>query len=138
MKALIASIVCLAVGLAIGFFVGYRYCNWHGTNEAEDQMIQMMESSDRLAAARGLRAIELIEAGNTNQAIEMFSFPIADFYAEYAYAGTNDERTLKLRAQIEQFAKTNQVVADQIRASTNAFFQLPPMWPNTMPENNFK
>jgi hypothetical protein len=122
MKALIASIVSLMLGFVIGWCVEHRQAERKMTDVVE-QMQQPIEASDRLQAARGIRAIELIEAGNTNQAIEMFSFPIADFYLHYAHAGADDERTLKLRAQIEQFAKTNQVVAARIKeASTNFTF----------------
>jgi hypothetical protein len=120
MKVLIVSIVSLLLGVVIGWYFEYR----HGEREMTDvveQMEQPIEASDRLQAATGIRAIELIEAGNTNQAIEMFSFPIASFYLEYRNLTHNDERTKKLLAKVEQFAQTNQVVAAQIKwEETNA------------------
>jgi hypothetical protein len=131
MKALISSVVCLVAGLAVGFFIGYRYYERYITNEAIKQMLDGMESSQTLAAARGLQAIQLIDAGNTQQVIQMSLYPVADFYSAYASSTHNDERTKEWVAKIHQFARTNQAVASQIRASTNAFFQLPLMWPNT-------
>lgn len=81
-----------------------------------EQMEQPIEASDRLEAARGIRAIQSIEAGNTDQAIEMFSFPIASFYSEYHGLSHNGKRTLDLLTRIDKFAQTNQVVAAQIKA----------------------
>jgi len=131
MRALIASIVCLVIGLAIGFFVGYRYYERHITNEAVQQMLEGMESSQRLEATMSIRAISLAESGDTQQVAQIFSFPIANFYSEYAPQTHNDERTKKLLAKIEQFSQSNQVVAARIRESTNVFFQLPAGWPST-------
>jgi hypothetical protein len=45
----------------------------------------------------------------------MFSIPIADFYSSHVSLTHNDERTKELLARIEQFARTNQVVAAQIK-----------------------
>ena len=130
MKTFVTSVIFLPVGLTVGFYIGNRDHQKHVTNEAVQLMVQGIESSDRLEAARGIRAIELIDAGNTQQMIQMFSLPIADFYSEYANLTHNDKRTKDLLAKIEQFSRTNQVVAARIRASTNAFFKLPPVWPN--------
>jgi uncharacterized protein YneF (UPF0154 family) len=134
MKALIASIVCLVVGLAIGFFVGYRYYERHITNEAVQQMLAGMESSQRLEAIMSIQAISLAESRDTQQVAQIFSPLIASFYSEYAPMTHNDKRTRDLLIKIEQFSRSNQVVAAQIRESTNAFFQLPSVWPNTAPE----
>ena len=130
MKALIASIVCLVVGLTIGFFVGYRYYERHITNEAVQQMLAGMESSQRLEAIMSIQAISLVESGDTQQVAQIFSPPIASFYSDYAPMTHNDKRTRDLLTKIEQFSRSNQVVAAQIRESTNAFFQLPSGWPN--------
>lgn len=81
-----------------------------------EKLLQPIEASDRLQAARGIRAIQLIEAGNTNQAIRMFSFPIASFYSEYQGLSHNAKRTQDLLAKIEKFAQSNQMVAAQIKA----------------------
>ena len=114
MKTLIASVVSLLLGLAAGWYFEHRHAE-HQMTDIVEQMLQPIEASDRLEAARGIRAIELIEAGNTNQAVEMFSFPIASFYSEYLNLTHNDKRTKDLLARIEQFAQTNQVVAAQIK-----------------------
>jgi len=94
-------------------------------------MMSGREASERLDAVRGIRAIECIDAGNTQRAIEVWLRPIADFYSQYANLTHNDNLTKELLTKIEQFSKTNQVVAERIRASTNGIFKLPPGWPNT-------
>jgi len=132
MKALIASIVFLVVGLAIGFFVGYRYYERHIASEAVKQMLEGMESSQRLEATMSIRAISLAESGDTQDVAQIFSFPIASFYSEYAPMTHNDKRTRDLLARIEQFSRSNQVVAARIKAETDAFFQLPSGWPNAL------
>jgi len=114
MKALIVSIVCLTVGLAIGFVAGYHYYERNITSQATRQMMQLMDSGNRLQAARGVRAIELIQSGDTQQAIQMFSIPVAGFYSEYAHLSNNDEETRKLLVWIEQAASTNTAVASAI------------------------
>jgi len=115
MKTLIASFVSLLLGLAIGWYFESRHAERQMTDVVE-KMLRPIEASDRLEAARGIRAIQLIEAGNTNQAIEMFSFPIAGFYSEYQGLSHNEKRTQDLVAEIKKFAETNQVVAAQIKA----------------------
>lgn len=121
MKTLIASFASLLVGLAIGSYLGYRCYDRHVTNEAVQQMLRQMESSDRLGAARGMRAIELIQSGHTQEVAQMFFAPIADFYSQYAKLAHNDERTKQLLATIEWFAKTNPAVAAQMEYDeTNA------------------
>ncbi len=117
MKALIASGVSLLVGLAIGGYIGYRYHDRHITNEAVEQMLEGMESSERLEAARGIRAIELIQSGDSQQAVQMFSIPIADFYSWHVNLTHNEQRTKDLLARIEQLARTNQAVAAQIKTA---------------------
>jgi uncharacterized protein YneF (UPF0154 family) len=131
MKTFLVPAVCLLVGLAIGFFAGDRYNERHVTNEAVELMMSGREASERLDAVRGIRAIECIDAGNTQRAIEVWLRPIADFYSQYANLTHNDNLTKELLTKIEQFSKTNQVVAERIRASTNEIFKLPPGWPNT-------
>ena len=115
MKTIFLSVVSLVVGLAIGDYIGYRYHDRHISNEAVQQMLDGMESADRLEAARSIRAIELIQTGNSQQAVEMFSFPIADFYASHVNLEHNDGRTQELLARIGEFARTNQVVAAEIK-----------------------
>jgi hypothetical protein len=116
MKTYFASVIFLLVGLAVGFFIGYRDYQKHITSEAVQQMIQGMESSERLAAARGIRAIELIQSGETSNAVEFLSRPIGDFYRSYAKLTHNDKRTTDLLVWIDQIASTNKPIADEIHA----------------------
>ena len=116
MKSFITSVVFLIVGLAVGFFIGYRDYQKHVANEAVQQVIQNMESSDRLAAARGVHAIELIQAGETSNAIQSLSKPIGAFYRSYANLTHNDTRTRDLLVWIGQVASTNTIIADEIHA----------------------
>jgi len=114
MKTLIASAVSLLLGSMIGWYIGYGHAK-HETTEAVEQMMQTMESSDGAEAARDILAIGLIGSGDTQKTVQLLSKPIAGYYYMYAiHAGTNDERAEKLRAQIEQLASTNQVVATEI------------------------
>ena len=115
MKIFIASTFTLLVGMAIGSCIGYRYYEKYIISETTKQTMELMESSDRLEATRGMLAIQLIEAGNTNRVIEIFAGPVASFYAEYVNLTHNDDRTKDELARIERFAKTNQVVAAQIK-----------------------
>jgi uncharacterized protein (UPF0261 family) len=122
MKALIAPAVSLLVGLVAGCYIGYGYYEKHLTNEAAEQMVQEVESSDRLEAANAVRAIGLIESGETQKAVQLLSRPLVDYYYIYAiHAGTNDGQAERLRAQIEQLAGSNQVVATEITNQMSNF-----------------
>ena len=130
MKALSASFFSLLLGVAIGWYFEHRHAEREMTDVVK-QMQQPYEASDRLEAAMSIQAISLIESGDTQQVAQIFSFPIANFYSLYAPLTHNDKRTRDLLAKIDQFCKSNQVVAARIRESTNALFQLPSGWPNT-------
>lgn len=117
MKTILASSSCLLLGLVGGFFVGYHYYERHITSKASQQMVQLMDSDSRLEAARGVRAIELIQSGDTQQAIQMFCIPVADFYAGYARLPHNDDKTKKLLSWVEQIASTNAIVAGAIHGN---------------------
>jgi hypothetical protein len=106
----------LLLGLAAGWCFEHRQAE-HRVTEVAVQMVQGIEASDRLEAARGIRAIELIQSGNTEQAVQMFSVPIADFYTGHVNLTNNDERTKDWLARIDQFSRTNEVVAAQIRTA---------------------
>jgi hypothetical protein len=58
----------------------------------------------------------MIQAGRSNDAVELISRPIADFYHLYASGRHNDERTRGVLALIEQLASTNAVVSDAIHS----------------------
>ena len=114
MKASVASIFFLLIGLAVGCYVGYRYCDKHTSNEAIQQMVESGERSDALAAVTSMRAIGLIDSGTPQQAVQALSYPIARYYFIYATSAFTNEERLKLRASIETLASTNQTVAAQI------------------------
>ena len=114
MKTCVASVIFLLVGLAVGFYAGYRDYHKHIADEAVQQLVESTESSDALMAAMSARTISLIDSGQDQQAVQMLSFPIAHYYYIYASSTFTNEQRLKLRAMIEGLASTNQVVAAQI------------------------
>jgi hypothetical protein len=117
MKIIAASLGCLLLGLVMGGYVGFRYHEKHITNEAVKLMMEGMESADGEHAAEAARAIELINSGESSNAVQLLSSPIANYYHWYAvYADTDRER--RLRAMIEQLASTNQIVANAIHSKT--------------------
>ena len=115
MKIFIASAASVLLGLATGWYIEHRHAE-REKSEVVEQMMQGTESSDREHAARAARAVQLIQAGETNQAVEVLSAPIAHYYA---VAGPNDDRSAKVRALIEQIARTNQIVATRIAETSN-------------------
>jgi hypothetical protein len=114
MKIIIISLMSLLAGTGIGFYVGYRYCDRHTTNEAIQRMVEAGESSDALIAAMSTRTIGLIDSGQDQEAVQMLSYPIAHYYYIYASSTFTNEQRLKLRAMIDRLASTNQIVAAQI------------------------
>src|SRR3954470_23437213 len=114
MKTCVASAIFLLVGLAVGFFIGYRDYQKHIASEAIQQMVESGESSDALLASMSARTISLIDSGQGQQAVQMLSFPIAHYYYIYASSKFTNEQRLKLRALIDGLASTNQIVAAQI------------------------
>ena len=117
MKTLVMSAVALVLGLVTGWFVEN-----HRAQREKSKIVELMvdggESSDSVHAARAVRAIQLIESGEAQDAIRLLSTPIADYYSRYTETATNDERRMKLRGLIEQLAKTNQIVAARIAEAT--------------------
>jgi hypothetical protein len=124
MKTLIASAVSLLIGLGIGWCIEHRHAE-HEMTDAVKLMVQAGESSDCEHAARAVRAVQFIESGDTQRAVQLLSGPIAHYYSVYGDDHSNDERS-KVRALIEQVARTNQVVAARIaEASSNTQFRTP-------------
>jgi hypothetical protein len=114
MKTCVASIIFLLVGLAVGFYIGYRDYQKHIASAAIRQLVESGESSDALLASMSARAISLIDSGQGQQAVQMLSSPIAHYYYIYASTTFTNEQRLKLRALIDGLASTNQIVAAQI------------------------
>ena len=87
--------------------------------------IALSRFADAEHAARAVRAVQFIELGDTQRAVQLLSGPIAHYYSLYGDDHRNDQRS-KVRALIEQIARTNQVVAARIaEASTNTQFKTP-------------
>jgi len=114
MKTCLASLICLLLGLAVGFYIGYRDWHKHIADEAIQQLVESTESSDALMASMSARTISLIDSGQDKEAVQMLSFPIASYYYIYASSEFTNAQRLKLRALIDNLAKSNQVVAAQI------------------------
>ena len=114
MKTLIACVICLLAGLAIGGYSGYRYCDRYETNEAMQAMVESLESSQAMIAAMSASTISLIDSGQDQKAVQMLSFPIASYYFIYASSTFTNAQRLKVRAMIDNLASTNQIVAAQI------------------------
>ena len=122
MKTLIASIVSLLLGLAFGWHLEHRHSRHEG-DEAAAQFMQATKSSDREQAARDVQAIELIESGETQKAVQMLSRPIGYYYYLYA-ADIDTNLDLKTRAMIDLLASSNQIVAAEM-TNQKASFDLP-------------
>ena len=104
--------------MALGWYCGHYRAEREKT-EIVQEMVQGIESSDAERAARAVGAIQSIEAGEPQHAVQLLSTPIAHYYSLYAVAGRKDERSAKLRASIEQLAATNQLVAARIAEVSN-------------------
>lgn len=113
MKTLIASFASLLVGLFIGWYFEHRHAEYEMTDVVE-QMQQPVVSSDGEKAARAVRVIESIQAGDSSNAVRLLSRPIGDFYYFYAGLSHIDERTRQTLAWIEQVASTNTAIAEAI------------------------
>lgn len=119
MKTVIASVVSLILGLGLGWYFEHNRAQREKTGVVR-QMVDGSESSDGEHAARAIRAIQLIESGETQQAVQLLSGPIVSYYSEYVAAGANERRS-KLRSLVEELARTNQVVAARLaEVSTNS------------------
>lgn len=119
MKPLLSSSIALLIGLTVGVFLGRRSFDEHVTNEAVQQLVQSGESSDRERAARAVRAIEMIQGGRSDDAVELLSRPIAYYYQIYSSSTHPDERTRDVLAMIKRLAATNAVVSDAIHSATS-------------------
>lgn len=114
MKTCVASVIFLVVGLAAGFYIGYRDYHKHMADEAVHQLVEFTESSDAFNAGMSARAISLIDSGQEQNAIHLLSYPLAHYYYIYASSTFTNEERLRLRATIDALASSNQVVAAEI------------------------
>jgi hypothetical protein len=113
MKIIIPLIAGLVIGLSAGWYAGYTRPAAI-VNRNEVQFYKTMEWDDSKAAHFAVKAIPVVESGDTQKAVHLLALPIGGWYRVYAsHAGKNEER-LTLRAKIEQLASTNSVVAAEI------------------------
>ena len=114
MRFVAPFIVGLIFGSVVTWFIAYV----QPTSQARRHSIayiDRVEPEFSGATIYALSTIPLIEAGDTNAAIERLSHPIADYYRLYASnPGTNQYRT-KMRETIDKMASNNPVVAASIR-----------------------
>ena len=114
MKITIALLVGLVIGSGVGWYVGYTRPAYKA-HRNEIEFYKTMEWDDSKAAHFAVKAIPVVESGDTQRAVHLLALPIGGWYRVYAsHAGTNEER-LTLRAKIEQLASTNSIVAAEIQ-----------------------
>jgi hypothetical protein len=122
MKTPIIALVSLLAGIGVGWYVGSRP-NADVARENRDvrQTINdignVEESYSAGAASISVSAVQAIDSGKTDEAVQWLSFPISTYYRDYGnrdHAGTNAQR-VKLASRIEQLARTNEVVRDRIK-----------------------
>ncbi len=122
MKTLIVSFISLLLGLAAGWYFEHRQ-----TEHEMTDAVKHVQILNRQEAAVDLKAIESIQSGDTQRLVQFLSARVANFYSwnmNLIQNGTatndwNDTVTTDLLTQIEQFARTNQMVAAQIKWNIN-------------------
>ena len=113
MKLVIALSLGLFIGLGVGWYAGYTRPLTKANRDARRYM-EALEMDDSMAAVFAVRAIPIVESGDTKKAVQCLAKPIGNYYRLYAAkAGTNDMR-LSLRAKIEQLASSNSIVDAEI------------------------
>jgi len=113
MKIFIASAVCLILGFGLGWYFEHHRAEREKT-EIVRQIVEGGETSDRERAVRAVRAIQSIQSGDTQNAVQLLSTPVAHYYTLYTEPGTKDEKRAETRAIIERLSRTNQIVATRI------------------------
>ena len=111
--ALVASLVSLLVGVALGWYLGYARPATKANREAIKQFA-IMDADDSMAAAIAVRAIPLIQAGESEKAVKGLVRPIGMFYRFHKPRVSTEEQS-NLLTRIEQLAVTNQVIATEIQ-----------------------
>jgi len=111
MKTLISSVASMLLGLIIGWYVGHAHTKPEATAVVE-QMLETTESSDAAEAIRDVRAIGLIQSGESQRAVQLLCTPIANYYSFYGSHTDKNEQRSKLRFLIEDLIRTNKIVAD--------------------------
>jgi len=99
--------------MSLGWYAG-KLTERHKTTAAVQQMLQTIESADRVQAARDVQAITLIESGETLKAIRSLCVPIANYCDVYTVRTNDTEAQLRLRVLIQELMQTNRVAAQEI------------------------
>jgi hypothetical protein len=119
MKTVIASSISLILGLGFGWYFEHHRAEREKT-EIVHLMAEGIESSNGADAARAARAIQFIDSGQRQEAVQLLSGPVAHYYSVYGAVSANERRS-KVRSLIEELARTDQVVGARIaEAVTNS------------------
>ena len=113
MKIIIISSLCLLGGVGVGWHFGYTRSNARVAKEV-GSVLEAQQSGDAVAATIAVEAVKCIDAGDTQKAVQVLSFPIAHYCVVFHYDSPTNESLQKLRSRIDQLAQTNQIVAAQI------------------------
>jgi hypothetical protein len=115
MKPAVALTCGLILGLALGWFAGYVHPRNVATRRAV-QFVDRVEPGFHGEAVYAIKAVQLIEAGNTDFAVKVLATPIASYYRLYAIQPGTNEHRLRARAVIDELARTNSTVAAAIQS----------------------
>jgi len=114
MRTVASCTIALLLGSAIGWYVAHSREKYQPA-EVVEFALQGAESSEASGVARAIEAIRLIASGDTNEAVQKLSAPVAHYYVLYkSYAGENRRRA-DLCAAIEKLMKTNAIVAHAVK-----------------------
>ncbi len=110
MKTAVVAVLSLLIGIGAGWYFGYSRPNAETMRDLRHQEARD-EADHMLSAAFAVGAINRIDAGNTQAAVQWLSEPIADFGSHCQINPSTNEERLKLLNAIEELAHTNQIVA---------------------------
>jgi hypothetical protein len=114
MKTIGFCMLALIVGTALGWFVSQRYAR-HKLDKVVEEMVAGSESEEAASAARALGVIGHIESGDTSNALQSLSRPIAHYYVLYSESGEVRNRRSNLFAAIENLTNNNPAVSEAVR-----------------------
>jgi hypothetical protein len=118
MKITIISLVSLLIGIGAGWYLGYTRPNAQANRELRKELGDV-QVDDIRAAAFAVGAINRIDAGDTQAAVQWLSLPIAHFWSDCQIRPSTNEDRLKLLGSIEKLSHTNQIVAAHITNEAN-------------------
>src|SRR4051812_40049022 len=115
-KLLLTSAMCLLIGGLVGFYIEHT----RGESNLTEAIKLMQEAEEAIKvteAARSAKAISLLASGESQDAIALLCGPITSYSVIYAKDSETNELRLKLRALIEDLVRTNEIVANEMRAA---------------------